>query len=73
MHPASLLLGKRMAIDMHDGRPEQTKQRKFGVDPDCNDEGPITDLPPHGDPLDEIARHVAGQQCHRPSLAGPQV
>ena len=62
-----------MAIDMHQRRPEQTKERELGVDADGNDENAITDLPPHGDPLDEIARHVAGQQCHRPSLAGPQV
>ena len=62
-----------MAIDVHHRRPEQTKQRKFGLDPYGNDEGPITDLPPHGDAVNEITGHVAGQQCPRPSLAGPQV
>ena len=62
-----------MAIDMHHRRPEQTNERELGVDADGNDENAITDLPPHGDALDEIAGHVAGQQCPRPSLSGAQV
>ena len=60
-----------MAIDMHHRRPEQTEEWELGIDANGHDESAITDLPPHGDALDEIAGHVACQQRPRPSLAGP--
>jgi hypothetical protein len=71
MHPASRLLGERMAIDVHHRWPEQAEEWELGIDANGDDESAITDLPPHGDALDEIAGHVTGQQCPRPSLSGP--
>jgi hypothetical protein len=69
----SRLLRERMGVDMHCRRPEQAEERELGIDADRDDECAIVDFTPDRDALDDVARHIAGEQCPRAPLSCPEV
>jgi hypothetical protein len=64
----SRLLRKRVTVNVHRRRPEQAEERELCIDTDRDDKNSLMILAPDGDVLNDIARHVAGEQGPRAPL-----